>query len=298
MKPVFITVLILLTTGMKGADSIGLATFSADVTPPLGSPLCFGAISPAKEIEEPLTARGIVILGPDKPIVLCVADFVVLSNDSHDEWRKALAKAAGTKPDRVAMHVIHNHDAPGYDAGASRLLDEQNLVGIISRKEIHDKAVSDTAKALQESLSSAQAVTHVGTGSALVENFASNRRIIGENGKLALARMSSCRNDEAISKPVGTIDPDLDLISFWNGDSPIAALTFYASHPQSYYGRGSVTPDTVGLARNRRTEETGAIHIHFDGAGGNIAAGKFNDGSPAARKELTTRIHHGMKSAW
>lgn len=298
MKSFIVTVLILLTTGMKGADSIELATFSADVTPPLGSPLCFGAISPAKEIEEPLTARGIVILGPDKPIVLCVADFVVLSNDSHDDWRKALAKAAGTTPDRVAMHVIHNHDAPGYDAGASRLLDEQKLVGIISRKEIHDKAVSDTAKALQESLSNAQAVTHVGTGSAVVENFASNRRIIGENGKLALARMSSCRNDEAISKPVGTIDPNLDLISFWNGDSPIAALTFYASHPQSFYGRGGVTPDTVGLARNRRTEETGAIHIHFDGAGGNIAAGKFNDSSPAARKELTTRIHDGMKSAW
>ena len=98
--------------------------------------------------------------------------------------------------------------------------------------------------------------------------------------------MSSCRNEEAIAEPFGTIDPDLDLICFWNGEKAIAALTFYASHPQSNYGRGGVTPDTVGLARNRRMEETGVFHIHFDGAGGNIAAGKFNNGSPEARSRF------------
>ena len=110
--------------------------------------------------------------------------------------------------------------------------------------------------------------------------------------------MSSCRNEAAIAAPEGTIDPDLSLISFWDENEPVAALTFYASHPQSYYGRGGITPDTVGLARNRRTEETGAFHIHFDGAGGDIAAGKYNDGSPTARAALVERAHAGMRLAW
>ncbi|MCH1409298.1 MAG: hypothetical protein L7V87_09725, partial [Verrucomicrobiales bacterium] len=290
MKVVIFSLTLWITSASLQADPIRISTFSADVTPPIGSPLCFSFIKPAKEIEEPLTARGIVILGPGKPIVLCVADFVVLSNDSHDAWRKALAEAAETSRDRVAMHVIHNHDSPGYDQGASQLLDEQNLPNVLSKKEVHDKAIADTAVALREAMETSHPVTHIGTASAAVEKFASNRRIIGENGKLAIARMSSCRNEEAISKPVGTIDPDLDLISFWNGDQPVAALTFYASHPQSYYGKGGVTPDTVGLARNRRTKETGVFHIHFDGAGGNIAAGKFNNGSPEARSALIEQI--------
>ena len=298
MKVVIFSLTLWITSASLQADPIRISTFSADVTPPIGSPLCFSFIKPAKEIEEPLTARGIVILGRGKPIVLCVADFVVVSNDSHDAWRKALAEAAETSRDRVAMHVIHNHDSPGYDQGASQLLDEQNLPNVLSKKEVHDKAIADTAAALRGSFETTYPITKIGTASAVVEKFASNRRIIGEDGKLAIARMSSCRNEEAISKPVGTIDPDLDLISFWNGDQPAAALTFYASHPQSYYGKGGVTPDTVGLARNRRTKETGVFHIHFDGAGGNIAAGKFNNGSPEARAALVEQIHKGMKTAW
>ena len=140
MKVVIFSLTLWITSASLQADPIRISTFSADVTPPIGSPLCFSFIKPAKKIEEPLTARGIVILGRGKPIVLCVADFVVLSNDSHDAWRKALAEAAETSRDRVAMHVIHNHDSPGYDQGASQLLDEQNLPNVLSKKEVHDKA--------------------------------------------------------------------------------------------------------------------------------------------------------------
>ncbi len=280
------------------AAEIRISTFTADVTPPLGSPLCYSYIKPAANVEEPLTARGIVIFGAKSPLVLCVADFVGISNDSHDAWRAALAGAAGTTPDRVAMHVIHNHDSPGYDLGAAKLLAAQGLTDVMSQREAHDSAIANTARAVREAVKSSTPVSHAGFGSAVVEKFASNRRIIGENGKLAIARMSASRNPKANAAPEGTIDPNLDLVAFWDGDRPIAALTFYASHPQSFYGRGGVTPDTVGLARNRRTAETGALHIHFDGAGGNVAAGKYNDGSAEARAALTERAHAGMKAAW
>jgi hypothetical protein len=32
---------------------------------------------------------------------------------------------------------------------------------------------------------------------------------------------------------VGTIDPELKLIAFFRGDEALAALTYYATHPQS-----------------------------------------------------------------
>jgi hypothetical protein len=60
-----------------------------------------------------------------------------------------------------------------------------------------------------------------------------------------------------------------------------------------------VTAEFVGLARaHREAELSGLPHIHFNGAGGNVAAGKYNDGSPEARVRLTTRMVEGLRMAW
>ena len=43
-----------------GAETpLRIAPFEADVTPPLGTPLCDALVQPAKEIVDPLSARGI-----------------------------------------------------------------------------------------------------------------------------------------------------------------------------------------------------------------------------------------------
>jgi hypothetical protein len=41
-----------------------------------------------------------------------------------------------------------------------------------------------------------------------------------------------------------------------------------------------------------------ALHIHFNGAGGNITAGKYNDGEKVNRLLLAERMADGMKRAW
>ena len=40
------------------------------------------------------------------------------------------------------------------------------------------------------------------------------------------------------------------------------------------------------------------MHVHFNGAGGNIGAGKYNDGSPENRLALAQRLADGMRRAW
>src|SRR5690606_20901777 len=42
----------------------------------------------------------------------------------------------------------------------------------------------------------------------------------------------------------------------------------------------------------------GVSHIHFYGAGGNVAPGKYNDGSEANRPVLAKRLSEGMRHAW
>src|SRR5262245_25736723 len=52
-----------------------LATFSADVTPPLGHPLMGGGIAPAREVVDSLYARGFVLSGAGGPVVLAAIDW-------------------------------------------------------------------------------------------------------------------------------------------------------------------------------------------------------------------------------
>jgi len=122
------------------------------------------------------------------------------------------------------------------------------------------KRVAAAAKA---ALDTARPVTHIGLGTGRVEEVASNRRILGPDGRLILRRHSSGgRNPAAREAPEGTLDPLVKLITFWNNDQPCAVLTYYATHPQSYYGRGSVNWDFVGMAREIREKTRPGVPRH------------------------------------
>jgi hypothetical protein len=282
------------------AHPLRIATFQADVTPPLGTPLCCeGRIKPAEKIVDPLSARGIVLIGAGKPIVLVSVDWVGIAGEGNDAWRQAIAEAAGTSIDRVTVHTIHAHDTPSDDPNAEALLKPFGLNDRLGNRQFIQAAIERTAAAVRTAMKSPAAVTHLRFGQAAVEKVASNRRILGPNGRVKFGRMSSCKVPEMRAEPEGVIDPLLRSVSFWNGNRPLAVLTTYASHPQSYYGKGGVSADIVGMARSiREAELPGVALIHFDGAGGNVAAGKYNDGSPEMRPVLAKRLAAGMKAAW
>ncbi len=277
-----------------------VATFAVDATPPIGSPLCHGNVAPVKSVDDPLSARGIVLLIPkQKPIVLATVDWVGNHNEGYDAWREALATAAGTTVSRVSMHTLHQHDAPGFDLTSEAILSAHGLPGVECNIRHARQVIAGAAAALREAIKKPVPVTHVGVGAGKVEQFASNRRILGPDGKVKFVRFSSCRNAEIRAAPEGVIDPMVRVVSFWNEDKPVAALSYYATHPQSHYGKGCVSADTVGLARSmRETALPGVFHLHFDGAGGNVTAGKYNDGAPENRRVLAERLANGMAEAW
>jgi hypothetical protein len=231
--------------------------------------------------------------------VLVAVDWVGIGNGGYDAFRAALAKAANTSADRVALHTLHQHDAPGCDFEAEQLLAANSLSGAMFHVEFARAVMARAAKALEEGLRSPQRVTHLGVGVARVDRVASNRRVLGPDGNVKYVRYSASTIPEAVAAPEGVIDPRVRVLSFWNGDRPLAVLSYYATHPQSYYGEGGVSYDFVGMARALREQALpGVPHIHFNGAAGNVAAGKYNDGSPANRPALAGRLADGMKAAW
>jgi hypothetical protein len=281
------------------AGPFRLTTFARDVTPPLGHPLMGGGIAPAREIVDPLYARGFVLSGAGGPVVLAAIDWCEIRNDAFDRWRAALAVAADTEPGRVLLTSLHQHDAPIADFAAQRLLDARHAAGQICDPDFHERAVRGVARAVRESLRAARRVTHVGTGQAKVEEVASNRRYVRPDGKPGFNRTSATRDPAIRDQPEGLIDPWLKTLSFWDGDQPVLALSCYATHPMSYYGRGGVSADFVGMARRRRQDALpGVFQIYVSGCSGNVTAGKYNDGSPANRPVLAGRIERAMAAAW
>jgi hypothetical protein len=307
------------------AEGLRIATFESDATPPLGYDMGYSVV---KGVAAPLQAKGVVITGAGKPIVMVAVDWMEIDGRARDEWHALLAKAAGTTPDRVALQALHQHDAPGinffiFDERARHGVAKPVPAGVPNERVWVRSVMKKSAAALTKALRDARPVTHVGLGKANAEMIGANRRLMGANGRVAMHRQSTSTNiypaevaaqikvdadadghhlsifhpEDAKAAPEGLMDPAVRVISFWNGNRQLASLTYYASHPQVSFGKGLPTPDFVGLARERRQKETGVFQVYFTGAGGNINLGKYNDGSDRAREEFTGRMLDAMRRA-
>ena len=274
-----------------------LSTFDVDATPPIGNKIAYDSVINTWDMG--LRAKGVVLLGAGQPIILCAIDWVCISNDGYDAFREALANAAGTIPERVAVHTLHQHDTPWCDFTIEKILKEAGANTLCFEGTFHREVIRRLETAVRNSIDRAQPVTQIGLGEAQVLQVASNRRIMGADGKVRATRYTATADPVLRAEPEGLIDPIISLVSFWNGDKPIAVLSYYATHPQSYYHTCIPNPDFVGIARFfRQLAVPDALHIHFDGAGGNIGAGKYNDGSHQNRLILAERLADGMKRAW
>ncbi len=277
-----------------------LATFKVDATPPTGHSLCGGWIKPVVGVDDPLWLRGVVLQGAGLPIVLAALDWTGVMDESHRLWVEALADAAHTTPDRVALHCVHQHNAPFIDREGNALLRRAGADPLLYDESFVDDLVKRSAAAVRESLTPAKPVTHIRAGRAEVRQVASNRRVIGPNGKIKYVRTSATKDPAARAEPEGTIDPILKSVGFFQGDRhSLARLSLLRrAHPMSYYGDGQVSSDFVGLARRRRDEEEpDTLHVYFTGSAGNVTAGKYNDGARANRAILADRVHAGMVAA-
>lgn len=316
MRLLLLCLLLPLLPGLVHAGTI--ATFRLDVTIPLGHSCMGGGIAPAQSVAQPLEARGFVLsVPPEKPFVVASFDWCEIRGSAFDDWRAALAEAARTEPERVLISCTHVHDAPVMDPEAEFLLRAAEQSGAWKNLPAPDpKAAVQLASvcwpdfnrlciqrakaAVAEALKQPRPVTHFGLGRAKVERVAANRRFALPNGAISHARGSrSASNPQAAAADEGDVDPWLRTLSFWDGDRPVCALHSYAVHPMSRYGSGQVGIDFVGLARERfQQAHPDVFTLYASGASGNVTAGKYNDGSDAARAGLIERLHAAMAASW
>lgn len=280
---------------LKQPVQLRIGLFAVDASPRIGAPLAY---DPCIEVTDPLSCRGFILLGAGDPIVVCAVDWIGVANESQRVWKERIAQGVHTTVDRIAIHALHQHDAPRCDLSAAAILAQFGAADahydVPWIREVIDRSVVAISQAAAE----AKPFDGIGIGMAEVHEVASNRRIMGPDGKVIATRYTACKDPALRAADVGTVDPMLRLVSFWNGEQALAAVTFFATHPQSYYRTGGANPDFVGYARDARQQATAIPHIHLNGAGGNIGAGKWNDGSKENRPVLAGRVADAMRRAW
>ncbi|MCX7269951.1 MAG: hypothetical protein NT095_05555, partial [Burkholderiales bacterium] len=102
-----------------------LGVIEAGLINSIGQPPSGASSMPSGHSLTVFAAIGVVLLGAGKPIVLCAVDWTGILNEAHVAWRTAIAEAAGTTPDRVAVHCVHQHNAPFACLEAAKLVAAQ-----------------------------------------------------------------------------------------------------------------------------------------------------------------------------
>ncbi len=282
------------TAAFAAEPRLVLATFRADVTPPIGNGPCVGFMPKVESVEHPLELRGIVLRANGQTFVIAALDYQGLCNSSDDEFRRCMADAAGTTVGRVALQSLHQHSAPALDADAVRLLHGDDSEPLRQHLAFTTQMAERAAAAIREALPKLKPVARVVGSRAKADRLASNRRVPQPDGSL-LVRGSGTRDPKLQEAPEGLIDPWLRTVTFFDAQRPMAQLHYYATHPMSFYGDARISWDVPGLARQRLEQETGVVQIYFTGCGGNIGMGKYNDATRAAREQLTDRLFDAMR---
>jgi len=114
-------------------------------------------------------------MGAGRPVVLCAVDWIGIANEGQLEFHRALAAAAGTGPERVVVHTLHQHDAPVCDFSTERLLARQGINRAIFDAGFDRDVIARAAAAVRTATTQGRPVTHLGLGQAEVEKVASNR---------------------------------------------------------------------------------------------------------------------------
>ena len=208
--------------------------------------------------------------------MLCAVDWVGIGNGGYDAFREALAKAAGTSVDRVALHTLHQHDAPSCDFDAEALLASRSLGGAMFHVAFARQTIDRAAAALRQSLSTPKDGDAPGhrrgprRESRLEPPHPGRGRQGASTSATARARFPRpSRRPKARSIRTVRCSASGTATSRWSCSATTPRIR------RAITAKGGVSYDFVGMARAQREAALpGVPHIHFNGASGNVAAGK------------------------
>jgi hypothetical protein len=231
-----------------------------NITPPVGIQL-FGyhRSSLMTDIGDPLWLTALALVdeqSPSHPYLLLSIDHIGLGWVASQSLRAAVASAAKTPLERVAIYYSHTHSGPDSEVldwyGQERPSNStERLYGTM----LPSWAVSAARLALQR-----VSRAHVGCGTA-TSIAGINRRERGNDGRVFLG-----------VNPAGPVDQQVTVLRIDTVDhKPLASIVHYGIHGTVYTSDNlACSADVTGSVRATLESETGGICLFLQGAAGDV----------------------------
>jgi hypothetical protein len=255
----------------------GAAT--ANITPPLGSPIVGGWSSPpATYIHDELHARALVLDDGKTRLAIVVSDNVGIPRNVFDAAKQTVNQKTGLPVSHILMSATHTHSAASarsndYSEG-SALNDYQKFVAA---------RIADAVLLAIHNLEPAQIGWGVGREPSQVFNRRwrmkpNSSELKNPFGGVDQVRMNPPVGHPDLIEPAGPTDPEINFISVRSADGRhIALLANYSLHYVGGVPTGQISADYFGVFAERMKELLGArkqdppfVGILSNGTSGNI----------------------------
>lgn len=284
---------------VREIEAMRVAPFIVDITPPIDFPMITGV---NKKVDTPIYVRGAVVDDGKNLAVLAAIDICYLGGKECKQWDEAIGKAAGIPAEQVFFHAVHQHDSLYFDSALDEVSREFLKSTSTPPAEFADQMLEKTCATIKEAIDSKtgswQNISSVATAETRIMGAGSYRRLMGDNGKVAMMRFSMAPEHIHHITPTGPIDPLLRTIAFLDKNNKVViAAHYYASHPMAAYGRNMVSSDVPGvaIAYALANGDKNTHHIYFNGCGGDIAFGRHTVASREENlKAIGERLGQGI----
>jgi len=254
---------------------------ASNITPPLGGPIIGGwAPIEATHVHDELHARCLVLDDGQTRLAIVLCDNLGLPREVCDAAKFLVEQKTGIPAEHTLVAASHTHSAVSA-RGPNRLVADEELSDyqqfIVTR-------ISDGVARAVHNLEPAQ----IGWGAAEEPSQVFNRRWLMKPGTHLRnpfggedrARMNPGRQNAALLKPAGPIDPEVAFLSVQSVEGrPIALLANYSLHYVGGGERGAISADYFAMFADRIQELLGADRLDppFVGIMSNGTSGDINN---------------------
>lgn len=176
-----------------GSEDLKVGYAQLDITPELGigMPGYFHGRK-ADGILDPLLIKAVAITKDDTTVLIMAVDLIAFNRSFVNSLRKTIEKKTGISPNRVFIHTTHTHTGARVS-------------------EIQDKLPAQMATTALKAVDNRMKEAHITLGSAEEHAVTFIRRYLMKDGTI---RTNPGRANPDIVRPVGQIDPKVNVLSF------------------------------------------------------------------------------------
>jgi Neutral/alkaline non-lysosomal ceramidase, N-terminal len=224
--PLLLAISCLVCSNFTRGEDLLVGASAVKITPPLGSAMAgYFHNRGAEAVHDDLYAKALVIEKDGVRAALVVCDLISIPREVTDQVRSIAAKDLEMPGGNVMISATHAHTGPvmASEADAYNLPAEMRKIASEYSQSLPGKIVESLRMAIKN-LQSAKISAAAGTENTL----AFNRRFFMKDGTVG---WNPGKNNPAILRPTGPIDPEVPVVYFEsNNGKPLATYVNFTMH--------------------------------------------------------------------